>query len=108
NAPNGTGRTPTKIIQFRRDGTVAGRCATCGIGDPVLAVAIDGADRALAHDEGTDIALRLGNILLDVVDMVRVRAERLLVFQHRLRRVAVIDASQQTPPRTGYGLEHGG
>src|SRR5579884_2170506 len=105
-AANRLRRSHTQFVEFGCDGAVAGGRAARRVGDPVRAVAIDGADGALADDEGADVAQGLIDILLNIMDVVLVRAKRLLMFQHSLRRVAVVDARQQTPPRAGNGLKH--
>src|SRR5579884_178206 len=84
----------TQAIQFRRNGTVAGNRATRCIRYPMLAGAIDGADSMISNHKGANITLRLGYVLLHIVNMVLVGAKRLLVFEDRFRRVTIIDAGQ--------------
>src|SRR5579884_3933694 len=61
-------RAHAQIVEFGRNRAIAGGRPARGVGDPVRAVAIDGADGALADDEGANVAQRLVDILLDVVD----------------------------------------
>ena len=72
----------------------------------MFAGTIDGTDGAVSDDKSANIALWLVDILLDIVDMMLIGAKRLLVFEHSLRGITVIDTRQQASPRTGYRLEH--
>src|SRR2546421_1673798 len=72
----------------------------------MVGAAVDGANRLVSHDDRPDVALRFVDVLLDVKNAVLVGAERLLVLEHRLGRVTVIDLCQQSPPGTNHWFEH--
>src|SRR6266699_7140795 len=91
-------RANAYTIKFRGDRAVTGNCSAGGICHPVCAAAIDGADGSLPNDERTYITLWLCNMLLHIVDVVLVRAYRLLVFEYCLRCIVIINPCQQTTP----------
>src|SRR2546428_9193284 len=70
----------------------------------MLGTAVDGADRLIAHDDRPDVALGLVDVLLDVKNPVLVGAERLLVLEHRLGGVPVVDLGEQSPPGPDHRL----
>ena len=80
--------------------------AARGVGDPVLAAAVDRADALVAHHEAADVAPRLRHILLDVEDRVLVRAQHVAVLEDGLGGVAVVDLAHHPAPRAHHGLEH--
>src|SRR5256885_1184801 len=72
----------------------------------MLGRAVDGADRLVPHDDRSDVALRLVDVLLDIENTVLVGAKRLLVLEHRLGRVPVVDLGEQSPPGANHRLEY--
>ena len=88
------------------DRAIAGPPAARRIGDPVLAGAVDRADRLVADHEGTNITAGLAHIFLHVEDVLLPRAEHLQVFQQRLGRVAIVDSRYHAAPRADYRLDH--
>src|SRR5690348_16145850 len=64
-----------KAIQIACHGTIAGHCATSGIGHPVLARTINCADRSIPYNKGSDITLGLSNILLNIMNMMLIRTK---------------------------------
>ena len=87
-------------------GQLLADAAARGVGDPVRRGAVDRADRLRSDHERADVPARLLHVFLDVEDAVMVAAERLLVLQHRLGRVAIVDLAQQASPRSDRRLEH--
>ncbi len=88
-----------ELAQLRRDRAVLSLAAARRVGDPVLGIAVDGADALVAHHKGADVALGLVYVLLDVEDRVVIGAQDLLVLEDRLGRIAVVDLGQQPAPR---------
>ena len=62
-AAHGLGRRHADRVELGRDRAVARLAAARRVGDPVLGVAVDGADRLVADDKGADVALRLGRCI---------------------------------------------
>ena len=94
-------------VDLRRDRAVARRAAAGRVGDPMIGPPVDRGDGLVADHEGPDVAARLVDVFLDVEDAVLVGAERLLVLQDRLGRVAVVDPRQQPAPGADDRLQHG-
>jgi len=61
-------------VEFRSHRAIACDSATSGVGDPVLAAAIDGADSAVADHKSANIALRLADMLLNIMDVMLIGA----------------------------------
>src|SRR5438477_176398 len=94
---------------MRRGHRTVGRLtAARGVRDPVLARAVDRCDRLVADDERADVAPRLGDVLLDVIDGMEVVPEYVLVLDDRLRRLAVVDLRDEAAPRADERLHHDG
>src|SRR5439155_20425065 len=66
-------RSPdAQIVQFGRHRAVGGFATTRRVGDPVLGIAVDGANALVPDDKGADVTAWLADHLLDVNDAVLV------------------------------------
>ena len=78
-------RSQGHFLDFRGDRAGNRLSAARGVGDPVWGIAIDGADRLVADDEGANVAPRLAHELLDVEGAMMERAKRQPCLQnHRI------------------------
>ncbi len=101
-------RTQRQVADRAIDRAIAGASTTGGVGDPMLAGAIDRADRFVADDKGANIAARLGDVFLDVINMLLPRPKHVQVFQQCLGGVTVVDPRHQSAPGADDRLDHDG
>src|SRR5207237_963144 len=103
-----TRRAHAELAELGGHRTVGRLTAARGVREPVLARAVDRGDRLVADDERADVAPRLGDVLLDVIDGMEVVPEYVLVLDDRLRRLAVVDLRDEAAPRADERLHHDG
>ena len=94
-----------ELVQIRSDCALTGGGAARSVGQPMLGVAIDCHRSLVANHKSADVAARLFNQLLYVIQVVLEAAQNLAMFEDRFGCIAVVDAVDQASPRANHRLD---